>query len=59
MVASPWAQTISSASDTRNNVAAVALHSKHGFEIEGTCKRYAFRDGQYVDVHIMARIKQT
>jgi putative acetyltransferase len=42
-----------------DNVAGVALYSKFGFEIEGTCKRYAFRDGQYVDAHIMARIKQT
>jgi putative acetyltransferase len=42
-----------------DNVAAIALYSKHGFEIEGTCKRYAFRDGQYVDVHVMARIKPT
>jgi putative acetyltransferase len=40
------------------NVAGVALYSKFGFEIEGTCKRYAFRDGQYVDAHIMARVKQ-
>jgi putative acetyltransferase len=42
-----------------DNVAGVALYTKFGFEIEGTCKRYAYRDGQYVDVHIMARIKQT
>jgi len=42
-----------------DNVAGVALYSKHGFEIEGTCKRYALRDGQYVDVHIMPRIGQT
>ena len=42
-----------------DNVAGVALYTKYGFEIEGTCKRYAFRDGQYVDVHIMARIKRT
>jgi putative acetyltransferase len=42
-----------------DNLAGVALYSKFGFEIEGTCKRYAFRDGQYVDVHIMARIKPT
>jgi putative acetyltransferase len=40
-----------------DNAAGVALYSKCGFEIEGTCKRYAFRDGQYVDVHIMARVR--
>ena len=42
-----------------DNVAGVALYTKYGFEIEGTCHRYAFRDGQYVDAHIMARIKRT
>lgn len=42
-----------------DNAAGVALYSKCGFEIEGTCKRYAFRDGEYVDVHIMARLKQS
>jgi putative acetyltransferase len=41
-----------------DNDAGLALYSRCGFEIEGTCKRYAFRDGRYVDVHIMARIKQ-
>jgi putative acetyltransferase len=39
-----------------DNAAALALYAKHGFEIEGTCRRYAFRDGKYVDVHIMARV---
>ena len=41
-----------------DTAAGVALYSKCGFEIEGTCKQYAFRDGQYADVHIMARVKQ-
>ena len=40
-----------------DNAAGVALYSKCGFKIEGTCKRYAFRDGEYVDVHIMARVR--
>lgn len=39
-----------------DNAAAIALYSKHGFVIEGTCRRYAFRDGQFVDAHIMARL---
>jgi putative acetyltransferase len=39
-----------------DNAAAIALYSKHGFVIEGTCRRYAFRDGQFVDAHVMARL---
>ncbi|MFT4924186.1 MAG: putative acetyltransferase [Phenylobacterium sp.] len=40
-----------------DNAAGVALYKKHGFEIEGTAKCYAFRDGQYVDAYLMARLK--
>ena len=40
-----------------DNAAGVALYEKHGFQIEGTARQYAFRDGQYVDVYHMARIK--
>jgi L-phenylalanine/L-methionine N-acetyltransferase len=39
-----------------DNLAAIALYKKHGFVVEGTCKQYAFRDGQYVDAHLMARV---
>lgn len=39
-----------------DNAAALGLYQKHGFVIEGTCRRYAFRNGHYVDVHLMARI---
>ncbi len=39
-----------------DNEAAIALYKKHGFVIEGTCRKYAFRDGKYVDAHIMARV---
>jgi putative acetyltransferase len=39
-----------------DNDAAVALYLKHGFVVEGTCRQYAFRDGQFVDIHIMARL---
>ena len=42
-----------------DNAAAIALYSKHGFIIEGTCRHYAFRDGQFVDAHIMARLLET
>jgi L-phenylalanine/L-methionine N-acetyltransferase len=40
-----------------DNPAAVALYKKFGFEMEGTHRRYAFRNGGYVDAHSMARIK--
>lgn len=39
-----------------DNHAAIALYRKHGFEVEGTLRRYAFRDGAYVDAHAMARL---
>jgi L-phenylalanine/L-methionine N-acetyltransferase len=39
------------------NAAAVALYEKFGFEIEGTHRRYAFRDGAYVDAYSMARVR--
>lgn len=40
------------------NAAAVALYEKFGFEIEGTLRDYAFREGEYIDAHLMARIKE-
>jgi L-phenylalanine/L-methionine N-acetyltransferase len=39
------------------NERAIALYRKFGFEIEGTHKAYALRDGRYVDAHFMARIR--
>jgi putative acetyltransferase len=42
-----------------DNAPAIALYKKCGFTIEGTCRRYAIRDGAFVDVHIMARVKDT
>ena len=39
-----------------DNLAAMALYRKFGFTIEGTCRAYAFRDGQYVDAYLMARL---
>jgi L-phenylalanine/L-methionine N-acetyltransferase len=38
-----------------DNTAAIALYRKFGFEIEGTHRGYALRDGVYVDSHAMAR----
>lgn len=40
-----------------DNDAAIHLYEKHGFEIEGTLRDYAFRDGGFVDSYAMARIR--
>jgi putative acetyltransferase len=40
-----------------DNDAGVRLYKKCGFEIEGTLKNYAFREGRYVDVFAMARYR--
>jgi L-phenylalanine/L-methionine N-acetyltransferase len=42
-----------------DNSAAIALYQKFGFEIEGTLKHYAFRDGVMVDAYTMARLKRS
>jgi len=39
-----------------DNEAGLQLYKRCGFEIEGTHKNYAFRDGEYADVHTMARV---
>ena len=39
------------------NAAGIALYKKFGFEMEGTHRRYAFRDGGFVDAYFMARLK--
>jgi putative acetyltransferase len=40
-----------------DNTAGVTLYKKVGFEVEGTHRHYAFRDGQYAHAYSMARIK--
>ena len=40
-----------------DNEPAIRLYTKFGFEIEGTMRRYAYRDGQYVDTYFMARLR--
>ncbi len=41
-----------------DNTAAIHLYEKSGFQIEGTLRRYAYRDGEYLDVYIMARVRE-
>lgn len=38
------------------NGAAIALYRKFGFEVEGTHKRFALREGEHADAHVMARL---
>lgn len=42
-----------------DNEPAIALYKKCGFEIEGTHKAYAFRNGEYADTHAMARVRDS
>ena len=42
-----------------DNEPALRLYQKFGFSVEGTLRRYAFRDGKYVDAHVMARLRQS
>jgi len=39
-----------------DNAPAIALYRKFGFEIEGTHRAYAMRDGRYADAYSMARL---
>jgi L-phenylalanine/L-methionine N-acetyltransferase len=40
-----------------DNEPAVRLYQKFGFEVEGTLRNYAFRDGQLIDALSMARVR--
>ncbi len=40
-----------------DNEPAVRLYKKFGFVVEGTAVRYAYRDGQFVDIYTMARLR--
>lgn len=39
-----------------DNEAAIHLYERFGFEVEGTLRQHAFRDGRYVDSKVMARL---
>jgi putative acetyltransferase len=41
-----------------DNGPAIHLYKKFGFEIEGTHRMFAFRNGVYVDVYSMGRLKK-
>jgi putative acetyltransferase len=40
-----------------DNERAIALYRSFGFEVEGTHRDYALRDGRHADVLAMARLK--
>jgi len=40
-----------------DNVEAIRLYKRHGFEREGLMRAAAFREGDYVDVIMMARLR--
>lgn len=42
-----------------DNKSAIALYKKFGFIIEGEGVDYAYRNGEYVNVYFMARIKSS
>ena len=40
-----------------DNEPAIRLYTKFGFEIEGTLRRVAYRNGQFVDSYAMSRLR--
>ncbi|HVG19111.1 MAG TPA: GNAT family N-acetyltransferase [Blastocatellia bacterium] len=40
-----------------DNEPAIRLYERFGFEREGTLRQHAFRDGNYVDSYVMARLR--
>ena len=40
-----------------DNAHAISLYQRHGFEIEGTLREYALRDGQLIDAYVMGRLR--
>jgi L-phenylalanine/L-methionine N-acetyltransferase len=42
-----------------DNALAIRLYRNFGFEVEGTLRADAFRAGEYVDSHIMGRVRRS
>jgi putative acetyltransferase len=42
-----------------DNEAAIRLYERFGFEVEGTLRQHAFRDGRFVDSKVMGRLRPT
>ena len=40
-----------------DNAAAIHLYERFGFEVEGTLRQHAFRDGHYIDSKMMGRLR--
>jgi L-phenylalanine/L-methionine N-acetyltransferase len=40
-----------------DNAPAIELYEKFGFKVEGTHRRFALRNGEYVDAYVMARLQ--
>jgi putative acetyltransferase len=40
-----------------DNEAAIHLYERFGFEVEGTLRQHAFRDGRFVDSKVMGRLR--
>lgn len=40
-----------------DNERAIALYREHGFEVEGTLRKAAVRNGEFVDEFVMARVR--
>ncbi|MEM7442242.1 MAG: GNAT family N-acetyltransferase [Pseudomonadota bacterium] len=41
-----------------SNQRAIDIYERFGFVVEGTMRNYAFRDGEYIDAQLMARINR-
>ncbi|MFZ1429897.1 MAG: GNAT family N-acetyltransferase [Geminicoccaceae bacterium] len=41
-----------------DNIPAIALYERFGFELEGRMRAHSFRAGSYVDTLLMARLRQ-